>query len=181
MKTMSTIRHGQSLYATRWQHVGSGIVVTLMFVITTSAAWHREQVATSAAPTISRDGPIFDHGLNDFKVGRNRSISHSVRLALPLQQLRDAEGQLTSNGESFFLLLARRMKSLSLSVMITTNSVADAEFATTIAARMLRVVSLKSTQLRIRMEGRMEGVQTQGNSLVTIAITRHETVDGDSE
>jgi len=88
---------------------------------------------------------------------------------------------LTSNGESFFLLLARRMKSLSLNVMLTTNSIADAKFATTIAARMMREVSLESTQLRISMEGRMAGVHAQSDSLLTVTITRHETVDGDSE
>jgi len=181
MKIMSTTQRGQSLCAVGWQHVGSGIVVALMFLIIASAAMIREQSAASAAGIRSRDGQVFDHGLNDLKAGKNRSISHSVRLALSLQQLRDAEGRLTSNGESFFLLLARRMKSLSLNVMLTTNSIADAKFATTIAARMMREVSLESTQLRISMEGRMAGVHAQSDSLLTVTITRHETVDGDSE
>ena len=98
-----------------------------------------------------------------------------------MQQLRDAEGRLTSNGESFFLLLARRMKSLSFSVMLTTNSIADAKFATIIAARMMREVSLESTQLKISIEGRMASVDAQSDSLLTVTIAQHETVDGDTE
>ncbi len=181
MKIMITPQRGQSLYAAGWQHVGSGIVVALMFVIIASAAMFREQRAAGASGIMSREGQFFDDGLNDLRAGKNRAISHSVRLALPMQQLRDAEGRLTSNGESFFLLLARRMKSLSFSVMLTTNSIADAKFATIIAARMMREVSLESTQLKISIEGRMASVDAQSDSLLTVTIAQHETVDGDTE
>ena len=182
MKSLNSIPPRPSLYAHAWQSVGPGMLVALMFVIVAAAAMFREQTAVAGISGVDIHGGLaFDHGLNSLHPGQNRLINHSVQLELPLENLRDSDGRLTPNGESLFLLLARRMKSLSLNIMFTAHSIDDARFATTIAALMMREVPLESTQLRISSDAIPTAGDTSGDSVLTVTITRHETVDGDAE
>ncbi len=182
MKTVSTISRGKSPWAAAWQHVGSGILVAMMFVILASSAMLREHSALAGiAGGNADDGLFFRDRFNGFHPGQDASISHSVQLTLPLPHLRESDGRMTPNGESFFRLLARRMKSLSLCVMLTTSSIDDAEFATTIAAHMMSDVSLDSTQIRISSDGRSALSDTQRDAVLIVTITRQETLDGDAE
>lgn len=182
MKTIDTFRQTRSLYAAAWQHVGPGILVAMMCVVMASAAMFREQAAVANVTGENIDGDlVFDRRLSDSDLRQQLSINHSVRLTLPLTQLRDSSGRMTPNGESLFLLLARRMKSLSLSVMLTTNSIDDAEFAITIAGQMMCEVPLESTQLRISSDAATSSSDPARDSVLTVTITRHETVAGDLE
>jgi hypothetical protein len=159
-----------------------GILVAMMFVVLASAPIVREQ--TSAAGLVramNNDGFVVDRKLSDLIPCANCPVSHSVHLKLPLEQLRDTEGRITPNGESFFLLLARRMKSLSLSIRLTASSFDDAEFSTTIAARMMNEVALKSTQIRIGMLNPAASGDIPGNAMLTVTITRFEAVSGGAE
>jgi hypothetical protein len=182
MKTIDTFRPTRSLYAAAWQHAGPGMLVVMMCIVMASAAMFREQAAVANAAGVNAGGDlVFDHRLSDSDLRRQLSINHSVRLTLPLTQLRNSSGRVTPNGESLFLLLARRMKSLSLSIMLTANSTADAEFAVTIAGHMMREVPLESTQLRISSDEATLPDDPARDSVLTVTITRHETVDGDLE
>ena len=182
MQTIDTVQQTRSLYAAAWQHVGPGILVAMMCLVMASAAMFREQTAVANMAGENADGGMnFDHGLDDSDLSRHLSINHTVRLTLPLKQLRDASGRMTPNGESLFLLLARRMKSLSLCVMLTTSSSDDAELAITIAGHMLREVPLESTQLRISSAVAASSHDPAGDSVLTVTISRHETVTGDLE
>ncbi|MEJ7590466.1 MAG: hypothetical protein WKF77_02885 [Planctomycetaceae bacterium] len=182
MKANSRSQRARSLYAAAWQYAGPGMLIVLMFVIVAAAAMFREQTAVANLAGAGAVGRLdFDDGSNDLDLRQRLSISHSVRLTLPLNQLRDSDGRMTPNGESLLLLLARRMKSLSLSVMLTINSMHDAEFAATIAAHMLRDASLKSTQLRISFDAIPTAVDASGDSVLTVTMTRHEMIDGDAK
>ena len=105
----------------------------------------------------------------------------SVQLALPVANLRDPGGDLTPSGESFFLLLARRMKSLSLSVSLTSSSPSDTAFTATIAARMMRETPLESTQLCLSADGQETSARTLADPVLTITITRQDTIAGDNK
>ena len=182
MKTSDTVQQTRSLYAAAWQHVGPGILVAMMCIVMASAAMFREQTVVAHMAGENADGGlVFDHGLDDSDLSKQLSISHSVRLAFPLKQLRDASGHMTPHGESLFLLLARRMKSLSLCVMLTTSSIDDAELAIMIAGHMLREVPLESTQLRISWDKPASSHDPARDSVLTVTISRHETVAGDVE
>jgi hypothetical protein len=182
MTVIDTLQQTRSLYTAAWQHVGPGILLAMMCVVVASAAMFREQTSVANMAGRNADGDlVFDQGLSDSDLRQHLSISHSVRLTLPLRQLRNSNGRITPNGESLFLLLARRMKSLSLSVVFTTNSIDDAEFAITIAAHMMREVPLQSTQLRICWDAASLPRDPAGDAILTVTITRHETVDGDPE
>ena len=181
MKANSTTQCGQSLYAAAWQHTGPGILVAMMFVVITSAAMFRERTAVAAIADVNaRGGLDFDHGSGNLSPVQHLAVSHSVQLKLPLEHLRDSSGRMTPNGESLFRLLARRMKSLSLTIMLTAHSIDDAEFATTIAVLMMREVPLESTQLRISSDAIPTAGRTPADSVLTVTITRHETIDGDT-
>ncbi len=180
MTTHSRTQRARSSWAAAWQHAGPGILIVLMFLIVASAAMFREQTAVAAHMAGAGADLVFDHGFNELDLRRHLSTSHSVRLTLPLNQLRDSDGRMTPKGESLLLLLARRMKSLSLSVMLTANSMQDAEFAVTIAAHMLRDVTLESTQVRIRFEPLPTAGDASGDAVLTVTMTRHEEIDGDA-
>lgn len=157
----------RSRYSAAWKPVGTGILVTLMFLIW-SAAGH-----SHAPPLIQQQTP--EESLKRLSANADFSAHRSVQFQLPLSSLRDAHGSLTPNGESFFLLLARRMKSLSLDVTLTSSSLADTNFLVTIAARMMRETPLESTQLSISADG--ETVNSDPTLTVTITrlVTKEET------
>lgn len=181
MKRIDSFQQTQSLYSAAWQHVGPGILIAMMCIVMASAAMLRDQTAVAnMAGETSDAGVVFDHGLNHSDWSQSLSISHTVQLTLPLTQLRDSDGRITPNGESLFLLLARRMKSLSLSVMLTASSIDDSRFAALIAAHMIREVPLRSTQLRISLNPTASPRVPAGDSILTVTITRHETPAGDS-
>ena len=179
MKSIRSMQESQSLYTTAWKTIGPGLLIAVMFVIAASGSMMREQTMVADLVSLNTHGGSADHRrLCDWISDANGPVSHSVVLKLPLAQLRDTDGQLTPRGESFFLLLARRMKSLSLSVMLTTDSMTDVEFVSSIAARMLHELSLKSTQVRVGVAD----VPTTADGLnaqLTVTITRYETSDGD--
>lgn len=159
-----------------------GILVAMMFVVVASAPIMREQTSTAGlVRAMNHDGLVVDRRLSQLIPCTNCPVSHTVHLKLPLRQLRDAEGQITPNGESFFLLLARRMKSLSLSIRFTAGSFDDAEFATAIAARMMNKVALESTQIRIGMLNPASSSDIPKEAMLTVTVTRFEAVSGDSE
>lgn len=88
-----------------------------------------------------------------------------------MQQLRDADGDITSNAKSLFMLLARRAKSLSLKVTLTTSSTRDVGFAAKIAADMMSDASLQSEQLRVGVEERRTNGDSVQESFLTVSIT----------
>ena len=179
MKSLNSCLHRPSLYATPWQYVGPGILVVLMFVIVASTATFREPAGL--ADVNAHGGLVLDHGTGNLNPGQNLLIGHSVQLVLPLAHLRDSDGRLTPNGESLFSLLARRMKSLSLTIMLTAHSIDDAKFATTIAASMMREIPLDSSLLRISSDALPTAGDTPDDATLSVTITRHETIDGDAE
>ena len=182
MKSLISLLPRPSLYVIAWQYLGPGILVALMFVIVASTATFREQAGL--ADVNAHGGLVLDHGPGNLNPGRNRLIGHSVQLVLPLAHLRDSDGRLTPNGESLFSLLARRMKSLSLTIMLTAHSIDDAKFATTIAARMMREIPLDSSQLRISSDVLPTAGDTPDDAALaalSVTITRIETTDGDAE
>jgi hypothetical protein len=153
-----------------------------MFVIVVFTLMLREQASVAGLVHPQKhDGFTVDRITKELMAGLDSRVSHSVEMKLPIEQLRDAEGKITPNGESFFLLLARRTKSLSLNFMLKADSVDDVEFLTAIAARMLHEVALETTQIRVGMADRptvADGRHVRG---VTVTITRLETVVGDKE
>ena len=182
MKLLDSIQQPSTLYATTWQSVGPGILVALMFVIVASAAMFREQSAVAgSADRKMRGGAIFDRELKGLNLGDNLAVSHGVQFQLPLAHLRDPNGRLTPNGDSLFRLLARRMKSLSLTSMLTAHSIEDAKFATTLATQMFREVSLEATQVRISFSPVSMAGAPACDPVLTLTITRHETLKGDAK
>ena len=159
-----------------------GILVAMMFVLVASAPIIRDQSSVAGlVRAMNHDGLVVERRLSDLIPCTNCPVSHSVHLKLPLEQLRDAEGRITPNGESFFLLLARRMKSLSLRIRLTASSFDDAGFATAIAARMMNEVVLESTQVRISMLNPAADGDILKAAMLTVTITRFEAVSGGPE
>lgn len=179
MKSLNSFLHRPSLYATAWQYVGPGILVALMFVIVASAATLREQAGIAGGN--AHDRLVLNRGPGNLNPRQNPLIGHSVRLELPVEHLRASDGRLTPHGESLFSFLARRMKSRSLTIMLSAHSIDDAKFATTIAAHMMGEVPLEATQLRISSDALRTARDTPGNAVLSVTITRHETVDGEAE
>lgn len=180
---VSSIHHTQSLYSNAWQRMAPGILVAMMFVLTASAPITREPSFVSGlVHVMNHDGLVVERQWSDLIPDANCPVSHSVHFKLPLEQLRDTQGQVTPNGESFFLLLARRMKSLSLCIRLTARSFEDAEFATAIAARMMNEAELESTQIRISiLNPAASSDDIPENAMLTVTVTRFEAISGDAE
>jgi hypothetical protein len=181
MQTNNKIPQAQKTYAAAWRHTGPGILIALMFVIIASATMLRDQSVANASDKNQNSDLPLDQRISDLLSSPGNSVLHTVRLELPMQQLRDANGDMTSNGKSLFMLLARRAKSLSLNVTLTTNSNRDAEFAASIAARMMSNVSLQSTQLRIGVEEQQTNSHSIHESILTVTITMCAAIDGEVE
>ncbi len=180
MKTRKSNRMSQSLYTAAWKHLGPGVLIALMFVVVTFTLMLREQ--TSVAGLVrsnNRDGMMAEQHINALMTGPDSHIIHSVEMTLPIDHLRSAEGKITPNGESFFLLLARRMKTLSLNIKLTADSSDDVPFLSSIAARILREVSLESTQIRIGVADRKKNADLDNDAAVTVTSARYESVAGD--
>ncbi len=170
-----------AVYAAAWRQTGPGLLIALMFVIIASAAMLRDQSAANAS-NINRSPELpIEQRLSNLLSGPGNSVFNTVRLELPIAQLRDADGQMTSNGKTLFMLRGRRAKSLSLNITLTTNSIQDAEFAAVIAARMMSDVSLKSEQLRIGVEEQQTDMNSVRESMLTVTITMCAAIDGEVE
>ncbi len=172
MNTLAQRRPSQSLYAAAWKPVGTGIVVALMFLVNVASS-HLD------APQMSPEANL-KKCLALLHENSELSTHRAVRLELPVASLRDNNGQLNANAESFLLLLARRMKSLSLNVRLTSEP-ADTEFAATMAATMMRETPLDSMQLSISDDGNAMNVGTHADSSLTITIIRRESDRGEFE
>ncbi|HRA87337.1 MAG TPA: hypothetical protein PK992_04690 [Planctomycetaceae bacterium] len=162
----------RSLYAAAWKPVGSGIVVAIMFLVHIASSYS-DAFETSSQATSQKCLELLEANY-DFPTHR------SVQLQLPVASLRDNNGLLTANAESFLRLLSRRMKSLSLKVRLTSDS-ADTEFSATIAATMMRETPLDSTQLSISDDGDEMHGSTRSDKVLTITITRLEPDEGELE
>jgi hypothetical protein len=181
MQTNNKSSQTSFVYATAWQHTGPGILIALLFVIIASATMLRDQAAANAL-SIDRNSDLpIEQRLNDLLSGQMDSVSYAARLELPMQQLQDADGDITSNARSLFMLLARRAKSLSLNVTLTTNSMHNVGFAAKIAARMMSDASLQSRQLRIGIEEQLTDSNTVHESILTVTITMCAAIDGEVE
>ncbi len=169
----------RSLYAAAWRQTGPGVLIALMFVIIASATMLRDQSAANASNKNRNPDLLTEQRLSNLLSGPGNSVFNTVRLELPLAQLRDINDQLTPNGKTLFMLLWRRAKSLSLNITLTTNSFRDAEFAAMIAARMMSNVSLQSEQLRIGVEEQQTDMNSVRESILTVTITMCAAIDGD--
>ncbi|MDA1232232.1 MAG: hypothetical protein O2856_15770 [Planctomycetota bacterium] len=178
MKTQNTTFNTPSLYGAAWQQIAPGVLIALMFTIIASATMIHAQSPVNASAEIFHGNPASSRSLADLMTDSGNSVAQSVRVELPMHQLRDADGRLTTSGESLFMLLARRIKSLSLDVMLTADSLPDAEFAAVIAARMMSESNLESTQLRIGVNDGSIDPNSANNSLLVVTITMHETTAG---
>ncbi len=180
---ISSIHKTQSLYNTAWQRMAPGILVAMMFVLLASAPIICEQSSVAGLEcAMNHDGLAVERRLSDLIPDAHCPVSHSVHLKLPLEKLRDTEGRMTPNGESFFLLLARRMKSLSLCIRLTASSFEDAEFTTAIAARMMNEVALESTQISISiLNHAASSDHIPKGAMLTLTITRFEAINGGAE
>lgn len=105
----------------------------------------------------------------------------SVQLEIPLSSVRDGNGTLTANGESFFQLLARRMVSLQLSVKLTVHSPDVTPFAAAIAGRMMREAMLESAQVCICNNEHASDKNDPKDDSLTITITLLRSSAGDVE
>lgn len=181
MQTNNKFLQTSAIYAVAWRHTGPGILIALMFVIIASATMLRDQSVANASSTYRNPDLPVEQRLSDLFSGHSNSVIHTVRLELPIHQLRDADGEMTSNAKSMFILLARRAKQLSLNVTLKTNSNRDAEFAALIAARMMSDVSLRSEQLRIGVEEQQTDSNPVHESILTVTITMCAAIDGVAE
>ena len=177
---MIPMRHDQkslTLYTIAWQSVGPGVLIAVMFVIASAASMNTEQTAAAGQPRITtRDGVLHDGWSDDLIPDAGSPVRHTVQLRLPLRQLRNFDGRISPNGESFFLLLARRMKSLSLNMVLTADSLDNAEFATAISARILEEIELESTQIRISLRSPLTRAVDPAEEMLILTITRREFV-----
>ncbi|MCA9012244.1 MAG: hypothetical protein KDB01_20970 [Planctomycetaceae bacterium] len=177
---MIPIRHDQKplmLYTIAWQTVGPGVLIAVMFVIATAAATNTEQTAVAGLPRIAtRDRVLLDGWSEDLLPDANSPVCHSVQLRLALRQLRNADGTISPNCESFFRLLARRMKSLSLSIRLTADSLDNAKFAAAISARIMDEMELDSRQIRIALRSPAAGEIDPPEEMLILTITRREFV-----
>ena len=180
MAIMIPMRHDQkslTLYTIAWQSVGPGVLIAVMFVIASAASMNTEQTAAAGQPRITtRDGVLHDGWSDDLIPDAGSPVRHTVQLRLPLRQLRNFDGRISPNGESFFLLLARRMKSLSLNMVLTADSLDNAEFATAISARILEEIELESTQIRISLQSPLTRAVDPAEEMLILTITRREFV-----
>lgn len=177
MNTQDTTSQTQSLYGAAWQQIAPGVLIALMFTIASAAMIHAHSPVNASAESF-HGNPASSPGLADLITDPRNSIAHSVRIELPMEQLRDADGRLATSGESLFMLLARRIKSLSLDVMLTADSIPNAEFAAVIAARMMTEANLDAAQLRIGIHERSTDLNSANDSLLVVIITMHETIAG---
>lgn len=178
MKTQNTTFSPQSLYRGAWRQTGPGVLMILLFIIIASTTMIRAQSPMNAPARDLHGHSESRQRLADLMKDHGNSVAHSVRVELPMHELRDADGQLTTSGESLFMLLARRIKSLSLDVTLTANSLQDAEFAAVIAARMMTESNLESTRLRIGVHEVSTDPNSANDSLLVVTITMHETTAG---
>ena len=174
-------RANQSLYAAAWRHTGPGVLIALMFVIIAAETMLREQSSANASNRNRIPDLSIEQQLSDLLSGPENSVCNTVRLELPITQLRGADGQITSNGRTLFMLLGRRAKSLSLNITLTTNSLQDAEFATVIATSMMNNVSLQSEQLKISVEEQPADKNSVRESMLIVAITMCPAIVGEVE
>lgn len=181
MPTNNKIPQTSAIYTSAWLHTAPGILIAMMFVIIASATMLRDQSVANASNTNPNPDLPLEQQLGDLLSSPMNSVFHTVRLELPIQQLRDTDGEMTSNGKTLFMLLGRRAKSLSLNITLTTNSFRDAEFAAMIAARMMRDVSLQSEQLRIGVEEQQTDMNSVRDSILTVTITMCAAIDGEVE
>ncbi len=179
MTHLNATQAEQSLYATAWRHTGPGLLIALMFVIVAAATMLREQSAANES-NISHDSNLStEQRLNNLLSGPETSVCNSMRLELPIEQLRDADGQITPKGRTLFMLLGRRAQSLSLNITLTTYSLQDAAFATVIAANMMKNVSLKSEQLKISVEKQPADKNPVRSAMLTVTITMLPAIVGE--
>lgn len=181
MPTNNKIPQTSAIYTSAWLHTAPGILIAMMFVTLASATMLRDQSVANASNTNPNPDLPLEQQLGDLLSSPMNSVFHTVRLELPIQQLRDTDGEMTSNGKTLFMLLGRRAKSLSLNITLTTNSFRDAEFAAMIAARMMRDVSLQSEQLRIGVEEQQTDMNSVRDSILTVTITMGAAIDGEVE
>jgi hypothetical protein len=180
MQKNQIVSRSHAIYTAAWRQSGPGILIALMFIIIASATMLREQSAAQASHTSRNSALPLEKQLSNLLLSRTNAVFHTVRLELPMQQLRDSDGEITPNGESLFSLLARRARSRSLNITFTTNSLRDAEFAATIAARMMGDVSLQTDQLRIGVEEQTDSHPVQ-KSILIVTITMRAAIDGEVE
>ena len=171
MQTNNKSSQTAVLYSAAWRHTGPAILIALLFVVMTSATMLRDQSIANASNKIRKHDITIEQRVNDLLAGRGDTIFSSMRVELPMQQLRDVDGDVTSNAKSLFMLLARRAKSLSLNVSLTTDSIQNVGFVAKIAAHMMRDVSLQSEQLRIGVEERLTDGGSVQESFLTVSIT----------
>lgn len=180
MAMISPIRHDRkslTLYSSAWLSAGPGVLIAIMFVIATAASMNSEQTAAAGQPRITtRDGVMHDGWLDDLIPDVGCPVRHTVQLRLPLKQLRNIDGRITPNGESFFLLLARQMKSQSLNIKLTADSLDNVEFATAISACMMEEIELESTQIRISLQSPIARAADPPEEMLILTITRQEFV-----
>lgn len=179
MNPHSKTKHLQNLYAAAWRQTGPGILIALMFVMIASAIMSNEQSRANGSNTKQHGTPPLNQQLSDLLFANTAPATHTIRLELPIQQLRDADGEITSNCTSLFTLLARRAKSLSLTVTLTTDSYNDAKFAVAIAARMMNEVSLEATQIRIGVDEQAINAQSTKTSVLTVNVAMREVIGKD--
>ena len=179
MQTSTKSIQTSASYAVAWRHAGPGVLIALLFVIIASATMLRDQSVAYASSSIRNPDLPIELRLSDLLSGQSNSVFHTVRLALPMQQLRDADGEMTSNAKSLFMLIARRAKSLSLNVTLITNSNQDADFAAAIAARMMCDALLQSEQLRISVDEQQTDSNSVQESMLAVTITMCAATDGD--
>jgi len=180
MKNIKSDRMSQSLYTAAWKHLGPGVLIALMFVIVTFTVMLREQTSVAGLThQNNREGLTVEQCIKELMTGPDSHVIHSVEMTLPIDHLRSAEGKITPNAESFFLVLARRMKTLSLNIKLTADSLDDVSFLSAIATRMLGEVSLESTQIRIGVADRTKNAGMEHDAAVTVTIMRYESVAGD--
>lgn len=177
---MIPIRRDQkplTLYTIAWQSVGPGVLIVAMFVIAAAAATNTEQTAAAGLPRITTpDRVMHDGWSDDLLPDAGSPVRHSVQLRLPLRQLRHVDGAISPNGESFFRLLARRMKVLSLSIKLTADSLDNAKFAAAISARIMDETELDSRQIRIGLQSPIAGEIEPLEEMLILTITRREFV-----
>ena len=181
MQTNSKTSPSTTIYASAWRYTGPGILIGFMFVIVASAILLRDQSVANAAGTNRKSEPPLEERLNDLIAGHGYAVFQSMRLEIPLHELRGADGELTSYAKSLFMLLARRANSLSLNVTLRTNFSQDVEFVAQIAARMMRDASLRSQQLRIGTEETLPNTATVKESILTVTITMVAVTNGEPE
>ena len=160
-----------------WQSGGPGVLIAVMFVIAAASLMNIEQTTVAGQPGITtRDGVMYDGWSDDLIPDAGSPVHHSVVIRLPLNLLRGSDGRITPNGESFFRMLARRMSSLSLNIVLTADSLGNAEFATAISTRMMDETELESTQIRVSLECPLIRAADPREDMLLLTITRQEFV-----